>query len=68
MKKLVDIDENVLEEARQVLGVSTYKETVNAGLHEIVAIAARRREVERFTATDTLDVEYPEVVASAWRP
>lgn len=66
-KKLIDIDVEALEEAKRILGLGSYKETVNAGLHEIIATAARRREIERFTSTDQHDVEDPDVIASAWR-
>ncbi|MGH3564996.1 MAG: hypothetical protein ACRDRH_02965 [Pseudonocardia sp.] len=45
VKKLVDINVDILEEAKRVLGVGSYK---NAGLREIIAAAARRRQVERF--------------------
>jgi Arc/MetJ family transcription regulator len=66
-KKLVDIDVDALEEARRILGVDSYKDTVNAGLREIIAAAARRREVERFTDPEPHDVDDPDVVAAAWR-
>ncbi|HEU0127755.1 MAG TPA: type II toxin-antitoxin system VapB family antitoxin [Pseudonocardiaceae bacterium] len=66
-KKLVDIDVEILEEAKRILGLDSYKETVNAGLREIIAAAARRREIERFTSTDQQDVEDPDVISSAWR-
>ena len=66
-KKLVDIDVDALEEARRILGVESYKDTVNAGLREIIATAARRREVERFTDLEPHDIDDPDVVATAWR-
>lgn len=66
-KKLVDIDVAALDEARRILGVATYKETVNAGLREIIAGAARRREIERFTDPEPHDIDDPNVVATAWR-
>ena len=66
-KKLVDIDVDALEEARRILGVESYKDTVNAGLREIIAAAARRRQVQRFTDPQPSDVDDPDVVASAWR-
>ena len=43
-KRLVDIDDNVLAEARAALGTSTLKDTVNGALHETV-MAARRRAI-----------------------
>lgn len=66
-KKLVDIDTEALEEARRILGVESYKDTVNAGLREIIAAAARRREIERFTDPRPRDIDDPEIVATAWR-
>ena len=66
-KKLVDIDVDVLEEARRILGVESYKDTVNAGLREIIAAAARRRQIERFTDPEPHDLDEPDIVATAWR-
>jgi Arc/MetJ family transcription regulator len=49
-KKLVDVDEERLEEARRVLGTRTKKDTINAALGEVVAAAARRRDLARLTS------------------
>jgi Arc/MetJ family transcription regulator len=42
MKTLVDIDEDLLNEARDLAGVTTKKETIHRALEEFVR--ARRRE------------------------
>lgn len=42
-KTLVKIDEDLLAEAREILGTSSIVETVNQALKEVVALAARRR-------------------------
>lgn len=68
-KRLVDIDDEVLEQARSALGTTTLKETVNASLTE-AAQAARRRsltkeDLERF-AEAIKDLGDPEVMAKAW--
>lgn len=63
-KKLIDIDDELLEEAKRLLGASTYRETVNAGLREIVARDAREREIARFLADDDHDWG---VGGEAWR-
>jgi len=42
-KTLVDIDDSLLEAAREVLGTSTKKDTVNAALREVLAAQERRR-------------------------
>ena len=44
-KTLVDIDDALLEAAREVLGTSTKKDTVNAALREVLAAQERRRAV-----------------------
>ena len=41
-KTLVDIDDDLLEAAREVLGTSTKKDTVNAALREVLAAQERR--------------------------
>jgi Arc/MetJ family transcription regulator len=45
-KRLVDIDDAALRAAQEASGLATIKETVAAGLRELAAIAARRREIE----------------------
>ena len=68
-KRLVDIDDEVLEEARRALGTTTIKDTVNTALDEAVR-AARRRSltVEDLQAVGALlvDLGDPEVMARAW--
>lgn len=66
-KKLIDIDDQALEEARRILGTSTYRETVNAGLREIIATQARRRQVERLLDDAPQDIEDTEITDTAWR-
>ena len=66
-KKLIDIDIELLERAKELIGAETYKETVNAGLREIIATAARRRQVERLLDPEPSDLDDPAIVASAWR-
>jgi Arc/MetJ family transcription regulator len=68
-KRLVDIDDAVLDEARQVLGTSTLKDTVNAALTETVKAARRRaitKEDLRRAAEACKDLGDPEVMARAW--
>lgn len=42
-KRLVDVDDDKLEEVRALLGTSTMKATVNGAFEEVLALAARRR-------------------------
>lgn len=68
-KRLVDIDDEVLDDARRVLGTRTLKDTVNAALSETVTAARRRASTsEDLQRVGRLlrDLADPEVMASAW--
>ena len=41
------IDREKLDEAREILGTKTIAETVDAAFDEVIALAARRRLLER---------------------
>jgi Arc/MetJ family transcription regulator len=56
MKRLVDIDDDLLERARSVAGTATIKETVNAGLQRLVDDEAVRRHIERLRGRGSLDL------------
>lgn len=69
-KRLVDIDEEILTQAREALGTKTLKDTVNLALAETAARGAVRRalardELRRF-AEAAKDLGDPEVMARAW--
>ena len=66
-KRLVDIDDELLEEATELLGASTMKEAVNRSLEEVVLAALRRRHADRLSTMSDLDLADPEVMAGAWR-
>jgi Arc/MetJ family transcription regulator len=68
-KRLVDIDDEVLEEARRALGTTTLKETVNESLRS-TAQAARGRQITMDDiaafAEAARDLGDPEVMKKAW--
>lgn len=66
-KRLVDIDDSVLDEARAALGTDTIKETVNTALTQATALAARREHLQRFKADQLPDLREKKVMAQAWR-
>jgi Arc/MetJ family transcription regulator len=66
-KRLVDIDDALLDEATEVLGATTMKEAVNRSLEEVVLAARRRRHARRLSTLRDLDLADPEVMAGAWR-
>ncbi len=68
-KRLVEIDDEVLEDARRLLGTSTIKDTVNTALAESVRLARSRaitkEDLRRFVEA-TPDLRNPEIMARAW--
>ena len=67
MKTLIDVDETALAAAQQALRTTTKKDTVNAALVEVVALAARRRDLARLQTGGLPDLADPDMMASAWR-
>lgn len=66
-KTLIDVDEESLAAAAQVLQTRTKKDTVNAALRAVAALAARRRDLERFVSGGLADLEDAEVMRAAWQ-
>lgn len=68
-KRLVDIDDEILAEARQVLGTTTLKDTVNESLRGTISAQRRRglttEDIAAF-AEAAKDLGDPEVMAKAW--
>jgi Arc/MetJ family transcription regulator len=67
-KTLIDVDEQYLAAAQAVLHTNTKKDTVNAALREVAALAARRRDLQRLTSGSLPDLEDEDVMRAAWRP
>ena len=66
-KTSVDIDDDLIEQARSVLGTSSIKETIDAALREVLRAEARHKEIEALAEMDGLDLANEEVMAKAWR-
>lgn len=66
-KRLVDVDDDLVAGAREVLGTATLKATVNAALREVVDRAVRLAHLERLRTLDGLDLDDPAVMRDAWR-
>jgi Arc/MetJ family transcription regulator len=66
-KTLIDIDEEQLAAAQEVLKTETKKDTVNAALRQVTALAARRRDLRRLTAGALPDLVDEEVMRTAWQ-
>jgi len=66
-KTLIEIDDDYLAAAQQALGTATKKDTVNAALREVAALAARRRDLQRLTSRGLPDLEDQDVMQAAWQ-
>lgn len=66
-KRLVDIDDDLLEEASTVLGAATMKEAVNRSLELVVLAERRRRHADRLEQMRGLDLADAKVMSAAWR-
>lgn len=66
-KTLIDVDDKYLAAAQKALHTVTKKDTVNAALREVAALAARRRDVARLTSGSLADLENDDVMQQAWR-
>jgi Arc/MetJ family transcription regulator len=66
-KTLIDLDEEALAAAAQALHTETKKETVNAALHAVAALDARRRDLHRLTTDGLPDLADEQVMRAAWR-
>jgi Arc/MetJ family transcription regulator len=65
-KTLIDVDEESLAAAAEVLQTATKKDTVNAALRAVAASAARRRDLQRLVSGGLADLEDAEVMRAAW--
>lgn len=66
-KTLIDVDEEYLAVAQEVLRTETKKDTVNAALRAVAALAARRRDLERLVAGGLPDLLDEQVMRGAWQ-
>ena len=66
-KILVEIDDEYLAAAQEILHTATKKDTVNAALREVTALAARRRDLQRLTSRSLPDLEDEDVMRAAWQ-
>lgn len=70
-KRLVDIQDDLLEQARAALGTETIKDTVATALTQAVLSDRRRRQVDDAAldlfAAATSDLGDPDVMSAAWQ-
>jgi Arc/MetJ family transcription regulator len=66
-KTLIDVDERYLAAAQEALHTETKKDTVNAALREVAALAARRRDVQRLASGGLPDLADDDIMRDAWQ-
>ncbi len=66
-KRLVDIADDKLERAREILGAESIKSTVNGALDEVIALDRRRRLLDRLAEQRGTDLGDEQVMNEAWR-
>ena len=66
-KTTLEIDDEVLAEARRILGTHGIKDTVDAALRQVRVQDARRALIEQLRSQDGLDLADPDVMRAAWR-
>ena len=66
-KRLVDIDDDLLEEVRSLTGASTMKEAVNGALQHVIDFELRVRHVQRLRSMEGIDLDDEKIMRDAWR-
>lgn len=66
-KTTIEVDEQLFERTRDVLGTKGLKATVQRAFEQVLAIDARRRAVEQLETMSGLDLDNPDTMAAAWR-
>ena len=65
-KTTIAVDDQVAAEASRALGTKGLTATVNQSMREVVAMAARRRFIERLRTMEGMDLDNPDIMAGAW--
>ena len=66
-KRLVDIDDDLLEQVREMTGAATMKEAVNGALQHVINFELRVRHVQRLRSMEGIDLSDGELMRDAWR-
>jgi len=66
-KRLVDIDDELIAEAQQLMGTATMKETVNTALRQLIETELRRIHLRRLETGEGTDLADAETMQAAWR-
>jgi Arc/MetJ family transcription regulator len=67
-KTSVEIDDDLVEQARAILGTHTLKDTIEGALLQVLRHRARQAEVAALRTMDGMELADADVMAEAWRP
>jgi Arc/MetJ family transcription regulator len=67
-KTSVEIDDDLVEQARTILGTHTLKDTIEGALLQVLRHRARQTEVAALRTMDGMELADADVMAEAWRP
>ena len=63
----IELDQELLDKAADILGTKTKKATVNEALRRVVQAEARRRHLDELAAGALPDLSNPDIMQAAWR-
>ena len=66
-KTALMVDDELVAQAKEILGTSTTTETLAEALREVIRMHGRARHFERLRRREGLDFDDPEVTKGAWR-
>jgi len=66
-KTTLVVNDDLVARAGAVLGTKGLKATVDRALEEVLALAARRAVIEQLVELRGLELDQPDVMATAWR-
>lgn len=66
-KRLIDIDDDLLTQARTILDTGTMRDTMNRALEEVHRTEMLPRHAIRLSTMGGLDLDDPDVMTGAWR-
>lgn len=66
-KTTLEVDDELYEQARQILRTRGLKATVHRAFEEVLAQNARREMIQQLRELRGLDLDRPDILAEAWR-
>ncbi|MHB1536652.1 MAG: hypothetical protein ACYC1D_18995 [Acidimicrobiales bacterium] len=66
-KTSFEVDFGKVESAKEILGIRTLTDTVDAAPDEVIKLQQRRKLVDLLCTPGRLQLDDPDIVAGAWR-